>query len=74
MKRLVLNLPTFGLAVATRAALGAGIGLLVADHLPRERRRKLGLALIAIGVVSTAPIVRAVLHETNEARIETLDA
>jgi hypothetical protein len=62
MKRIVLNLPTFGLAVATRAALGAGIGLLLAERLPLERRRKVGLALVAVGAATTIPVVRAVLH------------
>jgi hypothetical protein len=67
MHQLVLNLPTFGLAVATRAALGAGIGLLVAERLPLERRRRIGLALVAVGAATTVPIVREILRETNEA-------
>ncbi len=68
MKQLVLNLPIFGLAVATRAALGAGIGLLLAARMPAERRQMLGLALVAVGAATTIPVVRAVLRGTREGR------
>src|SRR5678815_6097428 len=33
MKTVVLNLPTFGFVVATRAMLGAGLGLLLSERL-----------------------------------------
>jgi hypothetical protein len=72
MKKVVLNLPVFGLAVATRAAIGAGIGLLAAERLPRRRRRNVGLALIALGAVTTVPIVRAVLRGSRAERREAL--
>ena len=55
MKRLDLSFPEFGFIVATRAALGAGIGLLAADRLRSRSRRRLGTALLAIGVVTTIP-------------------
>jgi hypothetical protein len=70
MKQLVLNLPTFGFVVATRAALGVGIGLLIADRLPESRRRAAGIALVALGAASTIPAAMAVvrsLTETSEA-------
>ena len=60
MKRLDLNLPTFGFVVATRAALGVGIGLLLASRLPEERRRIVGMSLVALGATSTIPAVMAV--------------
>jgi hypothetical protein len=47
MKTVVLDLPTFGFAVATRAALGVGIGLLVADRFSVARRKAVGAALVA---------------------------
>jgi hypothetical protein len=62
MTNLVLNLPTFGFVVATRAALGVGIGLLLSERLPPERRRALGLTLVALGAATTVPAVRAVLR------------
>lgn len=59
MKNFVLNVPTFGFVVATRAMLGVGIGLLASERLPAERRRKVGLALALIGAASTIPAVFA---------------
>ena len=62
MKHLILDLPTFGFVVATRAALGVGIGLLIADRLPESQRRRAGLALIALGAATTIPAARAVIR------------
>lgn len=62
MNNLVLNFPTFGFVVATRAALGVGIGLLLSDRLPAERRRTLGLTLVAIGAATTLPAAVAVIR------------
>jgi hypothetical protein len=43
--------------VATRAAIGAGLGLLLADRLSARQRRTLGLTLLAVGGASTVPAV-----------------
>ena len=61
MRKVLLNLPTLGLAVATRALLGAGVGMLLADRLGR-RRRTVGATLVAIGVLTTIPVARGVLR------------
>ena len=55
MKKFELSIPEFGFVVATRAALGAGIGLLVADKLRRCNRRRLGATLLAVGALTTIP-------------------
>ena len=55
MKNLDLSLPRFGFVVATRAALGAGIGLLAANKLGSRGRRRLGTALLALGALTTIP-------------------
>jgi hypothetical protein len=60
MKRLDLSLPEFGFVVATRAALGAGIGLLLADRLCRKTRRGVGLTLVTLGALTTIPAAMAV--------------
>jgi hypothetical protein len=60
MNTLVLNLPTFGFVVATRAMLGVGVGLLLSERLPAERRRSVGMALVMIGVATTIPAAMAV--------------
>jgi hypothetical protein len=62
MKQIVLNVPTFGFAVVTRAMIGAGIALLLSDRVAAERRRTVGLALIMIGAAATVPVVRAVMR------------
>jgi hypothetical protein len=60
MPNLSFNLPTFGFIVATRAALGVGIGMLLADRIPANRRRKIALLLVSIGAATTIPAVMAV--------------
>ena len=60
MNNVVLNFPTFGFVVATRALLGVGIGLLLADRIPPERRRAIGMTLVAIGAATTIPAAIAV--------------
>jgi hypothetical protein len=56
-----VTIPTIGLIAGTRMALGVGIGLLMADRLTAEQRRAAGLALVAVGAVSTIPLIATVL-------------
>jgi hypothetical protein len=60
MPNLSFDFPTFGFIVATRAALGVGIGMLLADRIPADRRRKIGLLLVSIGAATTIPAVMAI--------------
>jgi hypothetical protein len=62
MKKVLLNFPTFGFVVGTRAMLGAGIGLLLSDRVPADRRRQIALTLIGIGAATTVPALIAVLR------------
>jgi hypothetical protein len=55
MKSIVLNPPTFGFIVATRAVLAAGVALLVSSRLSASRRRTIGTALAAVGAATTVP-------------------
>ena len=55
MKRFNLPAPAFFFVVFTRALLGAGVGLLVSDKLPRKRRKTLGATLVGIGALTTIP-------------------
>ena len=57
MKRLDLSLPELLFVIVTRAALAAGVGLLLSDRLRRGKRRKVGLTLIALGALTTLPAV-----------------
>ena len=60
MKTVELRMPMLGFVVATRAALGAGIGLLLANRIPESRRRAIGLTLVSIGAATTLPAALAV--------------
>lgn len=44
------------LVAGTRAALGIGIGLLLANRLSRSERRGAGWALLLVGVLTTIPL------------------
>jgi len=56
-----LTIPEIMLIAGTRVALGAGIGLLLSDRLNKDQRRGAGWALLAVGVITTIPIVTGVL-------------
>ena len=56
MKKLDVTLPELALIAGTRAMLGAGIGLLLADKIPAEQRKAIGWTLTIIGAVTTIPL------------------
>jgi hypothetical protein len=63
-----LRLPELALVAGTRGLLGAGIGLLLADRLADDRRRNLGWTLVAIGALTTLPLIALVFshrHRTS---------
>ena len=66
MKTVVLSMPMFGFVVATRAALGAGIGLLLSKKIPESRRKAIGLTLVTIGAATTVPALMAIRRRLNE--------
>jgi hypothetical protein len=68
MKSVLLNLPTLGFIVATRAALGVGIGLLISERLPRQRRRAIGATLVAIGAATTVPAALSVFRSVRRSK------
>ena len=65
MKERMLTIPEIMLIAGTRVALGAGIGLLLADKLNEERRRGAGYALLVFGALSTIPLVMNVLGKRS---------
>jgi hypothetical protein len=52
-----ISLPELGLVAMTRAMLGAGIALVVADRLAKPQRKALGWSLTAVGVLTTIPLL-----------------
>ena len=64
MREHGLTLPEIGLIAGTRVALGIGVGLLLADRLDDDQRRGAGWALLAVGALTTVPIVMSVLNKS----------
>jgi len=73
MKERVLTLPEIGLIAGTRVALGMGVGLLLADKLNDERRIGAGWALLAVGALTTIPLLLNVFGKTVAPRASTLN-
>jgi hypothetical protein len=62
MKRVSLPLLELFAIGATRGMLGAGIALLLGERLHRRERRRLGIILTVIGVITTGPFALDVLR------------
>ena len=62
MKPVVLTIPSFAFIVATRAALGMGVGLLASTRVSADRRRRVGAALVALGAATTIPAVMQLIR------------
>ena len=56
-KSVTLMLPEIGMIALTRGALGVGIGLLLSNSLDKEERQSAGLAIVAVGVLTTIPLL-----------------
>ncbi len=61
MREVHMTLPEMALVVGTRAALGLGLGLLLADRLPVSQRKAVGWTLVMVGAVTTVPLAFEVL-------------
>ena len=58
MKRRSLSVPEMMFIIATRAALAAGVALLISGRLKQSTRRAAGLALVGVGGVTTIPAAK----------------
>jgi hypothetical protein len=65
MKPKELTLPELALIAGTRGMLGAGIGLLLSGKLSKEQRRAAGWTLVAVGAMTTIPLVMAVFGNSK---------
>ena len=63
MRKATLTIPEIALIGGTRAALGAGLALLLGDRLARGQRRAIGWTLLLVGVATTFPLVAEVLSK-----------
>ena len=55
------NLPVSGTIGLTQAAAGLGLGLLIADKMSGESRRRTGSLLLVAGALALAPVVASVV-------------
>lgn len=65
MHKHEITLPELGLLAATRAMLGAGIGLLVAGKLNDDQRQGAGWSLLLVGALTTIPLAIEILGHRN---------
>jgi putative Ca2+/H+ antiporter (TMEM165/GDT1 family) len=65
IKRVELPGPEIGILAATRAMLGAGVGLLVAGKLSERQRKVIGRTLFLIGGLSTIPLARDIVRRMH---------
>ena len=59
MKTKTLTIPELMFVIGTRAALSAGVALLVGEKLSPRARKAVGRTLIGIGAVTTVPAIMA---------------
>jgi hypothetical protein len=64
LRETTLKLPEIMLIAGTRIALGMGVGFLLADKLNENQRKGAGLALLAVGALTTIPLVMNVLAKS----------
>jgi len=66
MKTREFTTPELVLLAGTRFALGAGVGLLIADKLSRDARKGAGWALLAVGALTTVPLAMDILGKNSD--------
>jgi hypothetical protein len=59
------NLPVSGTIGLTQAAAGLGLGLLIADKMSGETRRRTGSLLLVAGALALAPVVASVIERVR---------
>jgi hypothetical protein len=74
MKDRNFKVPEILMIAGTRVALGAGIGFLLSDKLKGDQRRGAGWALVAVGALTTIPIVASIVAKTHTERPTAISA
>ena len=67
MKTIRITFPELGLIASTRAVLGAGLALLLAEKLNLDQRKSLGWALFLMGALISVPLGLMILGKREEA-------
>jgi hypothetical protein len=63
MHQRSLTIPELLLIAGTRVALGVGVGLLISEKLTGDQRRAAGIALFAVGALTTVPLIMNVFQK-----------
>lgn len=71
MRNVTLPVTELGVIALTRGMLGAGAALLLGQTLPGPRRRWVAMTLLAIGMLSTVPLL---IDLARRLRAESLDS
>ena len=61
-----MSVPELALIAGTRAILGIGFGLLLADRLNLDQRKAVGWTMFAIGAISTIPLGMEIFGERSQ--------
>ncbi len=65
MKRRSITTPQLMFIIGTRAALAAGVALLISNRLKPSTRNKVGAALAGIGGATTIPAAKILMRKTT---------
>jgi gas vesicle protein len=65
LKKFGQNLPVTSVVAFSQAAVGFGVGLLLADKLGRTARHRTAIALIGAGTATIIPFVAGVIANVN---------
>ncbi|HEY5707129.1 MAG TPA: hypothetical protein VIS96_16325 [Terrimicrobiaceae bacterium] len=59
------NLPVTGIVALSQAAIGFGVGLLIADKFDQSARQRTAVALIGAGAATVLPFVAGIISIIN---------
>jgi hypothetical protein len=62
-KIIVLSLPAAALLTISQAAIGCGIGILLADKVTENRRNTAAVGMLCLAVATTAPALVGVVAD-----------
>ena len=60
-KTIVLSLPAAALLTTSQAAIGCGIGILLADKVTENKRNTAAIGMLCLAIASTAPALVGVV-------------
>jgi hypothetical protein len=62
-KTIVLSLPAAALLTISQAAIGCGIGILLADKVSENRRNTAAVGMLCLAIATTAPALVGVVAD-----------